>query len=237
MCDDPLDGPGFLVDASRSKGRRHWRVRALLCEPCYRLGWTTTEDGRTMTTGDAARRRERFEWRRLVGRGAEQPPEPCAACAQMVVRGADPLLKRVTCSHSCSTSLTRKRNGNQGTGQGCAECGDRIDTGRADSRYCSPACRQKAYRQRKGTEPAPTPEVPPTADTRGRRRPRRTQAESLRKAMPVLSGMAMGLEKVGEPEDGWPREELERIAGETDESIAILEGLAAKLEKHTHPHA
>ncbi|MFF4839266.1 hypothetical protein ACFY2G_04285 [Streptomyces collinus] len=148
MCDGEITGPAFLVDAARSKGRSHWKVRALLCEPCYRRGWTATPDGRTVTAGDAARTNGRFQWLDLVGRGTEQPAEPCAACGQMVVRASDPLLKRVTCSQSCSVSLTRKRNGNQGTDQGCAECGDRIDTGRADSRYCSGACRQRAYRKR-----------------------------------------------------------------------------------------
>lgn len=148
MCDTKFTGPGFLVEASRSHGRRRWKARALLCEPCYRSGFVVTEDGKTMTAGNDARRRGRFEWLWLVGRGAEQSAEPCAACGQMVVRGADPLLKRVTCSHSCSTSLTRSRNGNKGTGQPCTGCGEPITTGRADSRYCSPACRQKAYRQR-----------------------------------------------------------------------------------------
>lgn len=78
-------------------------------------------------------------------------PTPCAACGQPVIRNADPLLKRVTCSMACDSSLSRSRNGrqgNQGSGRPCETCGERITTGRADSRYCSPKCRQKAYRQR-----------------------------------------------------------------------------------------
>lgn len=148
MCDAEFTGPGFLVEASRTKGRRRWRVRTLLCEPCYRRGFTPTEDGRTVTAGIATRQRDRFEWYQLVGRGTEQPPAPCEACGRIVVRASDPLLKRVTCSHSCSTSLTRSRNGGKGGGLPCQVCGEPIDTGRADSRYCSSACRQKAYRQR-----------------------------------------------------------------------------------------
>ncbi len=32
----------------------------------------------------------------------------------------------------------------------CATCGERFDRGRRDSRYCSPACRQRAYRREGG---------------------------------------------------------------------------------------
>lgn len=149
MCDAEFTGPAFLVEGARSKGRRRWGVRELICEPCYRLGWTTV-DGKPVSAAAAVRQRDHFEWRSLAGRGPEQPAAPCAACGRLVVRGADPLLKRVTCSHSCSTSLTRRRNGNQGTDRPCPECGDRIDTGRTDSRYCSNACRQRAYRKRRG---------------------------------------------------------------------------------------
>ncbi|MFJ4623063.1 hypothetical protein [Streptomyces sp. NPDC088812] len=147
MCDGEIAGPGFLVDAFRSKGRRRWGVRELICEPCYRTGWLTV-DGKSVTAAAATRQRPGFVWYALVGRGAEQPAEPCAACGRQVVRNADPLLKRVTCSHSCSTSLTRSRNGGKGSGRPCETCGKAVTTGRADSRYCSPACRQKAYRQR-----------------------------------------------------------------------------------------
>ncbi|MGW5427919.1 hypothetical protein ACWET9_11965 [Streptomyces sp. NPDC004059] len=212
--------------------RRHYRARFNICSDCYAAGFT--DSGSMHPPG---RERGRVVWHQVVGRGDLMPAAPCAACGQLVIRNDDPLLKRVTCSQSCSTSLTRIRNGNQGSGNPCETCGEPITTGRADSRYCSPACRQKAYRKRQSA--APVPEAPPLVNARGRRPPRRTQAESLRKAMPVLSGLAMAMEKVGELEEGWPREELERLAEDADESIAVLEGLAAKLEKHTqtHPHA
>lgn len=34
---------------------------------------------------------------------------------------------------------------------GCAQCGKPLDGYRADARYCSQACRQSAYRERKRT--------------------------------------------------------------------------------------
>lgn len=79
------------------------------------------------------------------------PPTPCVACGHPVIRNSDPLLKRVTCSFACDSSLSRSRNGregNKGSGQPCETCDEQITTGRADSRYCSSACRQKAYRSR-----------------------------------------------------------------------------------------
>jgi hypothetical protein len=32
----------------------------------------------------------------------------------------------------------------------CEQCGEQFDADRSDARYCSPACRQKGYRARKG---------------------------------------------------------------------------------------
>ncbi|MFC5803127.1 hypothetical protein [Streptomyces formicae] len=146
MCDaDDLE-VGYLVDGARKyKGqRRFWRERFVICGDCYRAGFTP--EGGQWPPG---RQRDRIYWQDIVGRGEQMPPTPCANCGFQVIRSADPLLKRVTCSAACLTSLTRIRNGNQGSGQPCETCGDQITTGRADSRYCGSACRQKAYRQRK----------------------------------------------------------------------------------------
>lgn len=147
MCAAPLDGPGYLVDGAQKYRRQWWPALLLICEPCYTRGGPDPETG--LTRPGHLREAPRCRWSRLVGRGEQMPPAPCAACGQAVVRASDPLLKRVTCSRACSTSLTRTRNGNKGTDRPCSECGDRIDTGRADSVYCSNACRQRAYRKRR----------------------------------------------------------------------------------------
>lgn len=146
MCDTPIAGAACLVEATRRHGRRTWGTRELICEPCYRKGWLDPETG--LSRSADLRSRRGFEWHQLVGRGGEVPPAPCASCGRAVIRNADPLLQRVTCSHSCSTSLTRTRNGGKGSGQPCDTCGTPVTQGRADSRYCSSACRQKAYRKR-----------------------------------------------------------------------------------------
>jgi hypothetical protein len=119
--------------------QRSWtRERFNVCAACHDLGPTPMSEWHT----------SRVRWYKVTGRGEVMEPTPCAACGLPVIRNADPLLQHVTCSHACTTSLTRIRNGNQGSGQPCQTCGKQITTGRADSRYCSPKCRQKAYRRR-----------------------------------------------------------------------------------------
>jgi hypothetical protein len=147
LCPDSLPGPAYLVDgARRYPGRRRWfRDWLLICPGCFEFGYDT-ETGRYRSAG--AREFEGASWTKVLGRGELLPPTPCEACGRVVIRNDDPLLKRVTCSRACSTSLTTTRNGNQGSGQPCGTCGQTITTGRADARYCSPACRQRAYRER-----------------------------------------------------------------------------------------
>lgn len=145
MCETTLTGPGYLVDGATKYGRKWYRAQLLICQPCYDRG-IDPETG--LTRGHDTQQTARHQWMNLAGRGEVQPPAPCVACGQLVVRNGDPLLKRVTCSRACSTSLTRSRNGGKGNGRPCETCGKPITTGRADSRYCGSACRQKAYRQR-----------------------------------------------------------------------------------------
>lgn len=150
MCAGPFDGPAYLVKASRWRGRRRWGTRDLICEPCYLRG--RVDPATNMAPADSERTGDHFQWHPWpTGRGELLPPTPCEVCGLVVVRHGDPLLKRVTCSASCLTSLSDSRNaarGNKGSRRPCECCGTPITTGRADSRYCSSACRQKAYRRR-----------------------------------------------------------------------------------------
>lgn len=178
----------YLVDGGIKypRQRRHYPTRFNICSNCYAAGFTP--DMRYQNP--PGRTRDRVQWHQVVGRGELMPSTPCANCGLHVVRNADPLLKHVTCSPSCLTSLTRIRNGNKGSGQPCDTCGEEITTGRADSRYCSPKCRQKAYRQR---VTAPRPEASPLTTAAGRRWPRRTQRKSLDAGMASLSGLCGAL--------------------------------------------
>lgn len=136
----------YLVDGARKyPGQRRWtHARFTICADCYTLGF----DPSTGYQHPPGRERERVHWSQVVGRGEQMAPTPCVSCGTLVVRNADPLLKRVTCSPSCATSLTRIRNGGRGSGRPCESCGEPVTTGRADSRYCGSSCRQKSYRRR-----------------------------------------------------------------------------------------
>ena len=141
MCSASFAGqPAYRVGGAYWANRRWNRADHLICAGCY-------EEKRGQFNRD--HRALKLSWMATVGRGKEMPPTPCEACGQLVVRNAETLLRRVTCSAACATSLTRSRNGGKGSGRPCEECGTAITSGRADSRYCGSACRQKAYRQRK----------------------------------------------------------------------------------------
>ncbi|MFI7087744.1 hypothetical protein ACIBUR_29625 [Streptomyces anulatus] len=149
MCATGLLGStAYLVNGARRRGRRRKPARLLICEPCHRRGAPDPDTGRTRAA--STRQTATVEWWGLAGRGTPLPPQACiAGCGLTVIRGAEPLMRGVTCSRACRTSLTRKRHGGHGSGRPCGTCGDPVTTGRADSAYCNAACRQKAYRRRK----------------------------------------------------------------------------------------
>lgn len=142
-----LGGTAYVVDGSRRRGRRWKPTHLLVCEACYERGAPDPETG--LTRPASTRRTTTAEWWDLAGRGAPLPPQACiAGCGLTVVRGSEVLMRGVTCSRACRTSLTRKRNGGRGSGRPCGACGESVTAGRADSAYCGAACRQKAYRRR-----------------------------------------------------------------------------------------
>ncbi|MFJ3877132.1 hypothetical protein ACIPW5_06705 [Streptomyces sp. NPDC090077] len=150
MCEQPLLPVGFLVSGAVRVDRWAWQGDWLvICEACYLAGAPDPVTG--LPRPAAARSTATASWSGdLVGRGEVMAPTPCAACGQVLVRRAEPLLEHVVCSPACRTSLTRTRNGYHGSGLACeGGCGRVVTTGRADSRYCTAACRQRAYRRRK----------------------------------------------------------------------------------------
>lgn len=198
--------------------QRSWtRERINVCAACHDLGPTPMSEWHT----------SRVRWYKVTGRGEVMEPTPCAACGLHVIRNADPLLQRVTCSHACTTSLTRIRNGNQGSGQPCETCGEQVTTGRADSRYCGSACRQKAYRQRGRV---PRPEAPPLTTAAGRRWPKRTQRKALEGGMASLSGLCGVLAAVGGIEGTVKAAELAHWRTELAGAERIVESLHRKLQ-------
>jgi hypothetical protein len=50
-------------------------------------------------------------------------------------------------AHQAATARQRRAEA-RGASRPCVECGEHFEPRRADSKYCSPACKQKAYRKR-----------------------------------------------------------------------------------------
>ena len=75
-------------------------------------------------------------------------PAPCAAgCGVLVSHWYYHAI--TTCSLRCTEVAARDRRQASRTEKACLVCGESFTPKRQDGRYCSNACRQDAYRQRK----------------------------------------------------------------------------------------
>lgn len=108
-------------------GLMHWRTAMVpLCERCK---------------PDAA-------WHPTHSSGA------CEGCGRPVHNTEGPRRRRhVFCSERCveiyqSAVARQRRSEARGTTRACGECGEYFEPARADAKFCSGACRQKAHRKR-----------------------------------------------------------------------------------------
>ena len=86
-------------------------------------------------------------------------PAPCAGCQRPVYYPRSYRWRlRAHCSERCRLDAWNQRRRAERAAERrfrCATCGATFTPPRADGRYCSPACRQRAYRQRQhGGAPA-----------------------------------------------------------------------------------
>jgi hypothetical protein len=105
------------------------------CESCGREQWEDVSD-------DDRRYFSRYQLREET-----RPYE--GGCGREVTNTTYASRRWVTaCSERCSAKALRRmrREHRRAT---CETCGETFTPTRSDSRYCSPACRQKAYRERK----------------------------------------------------------------------------------------
>lgn len=70
----------------------------------------------------------------------------CEGCETMIAVPDNPRRKHIYCSNKCRQAILR-RQAPRDRSRECDTCGNTF-TGRAGAKYCSPACRQKAYRAR-----------------------------------------------------------------------------------------
>lgn len=90
--------------------------------------------------------------------GVWRGPLPCRGCQRPIVyiSRIEPHYRRreaggswIACSTRCTRRAYNQKPSQEREPLDCVVCHERIDTRRRDARYCSPACRQKAYRGRK----------------------------------------------------------------------------------------
>jgi hypothetical protein len=89
----------------------------------------------------------------------------CEECGRPVVFGLVLPHRRFFCSRSCANKhYARPHNARraeqraaQRANSTCAQCGHAFNPSRSDARYCSPACRQTAYRAAGSKRPITTP--------------------------------------------------------------------------------
>lgn len=142
LCDQPDDGPvSYRVElwTSRTRG---WRAvtRTAICATCW-----GTDDTYRRESADG----KRVAFDQSVRSGREIIA--CAVCDRVVSVPVDKRRKVDVCSGVCRSRFYAARSATEAVTHLCEGCGTAM-AGRADRRYCSPACRQRAYRQR---------EVPP----------------------------------------------------------------------------
>lgn len=139
VCSDPLDGtrPAARATVNRKHGRS-WSRRV----EAVHLDCVRGDDGRWNDhTSDDGKLRV---WPSLTP--ADAQPVPCQVCGLPVVLPPDKRRRIVTCSDTCR-ARHYARPAVTPTQHVCGGCGQAM-TGRPDRRFCSSACRQRAYRRR-----------------------------------------------------------------------------------------
>jgi hypothetical protein len=82
-------------------------------------------------------------------RGSYYREEPCDGCGRPTIRGLEHGNRKHTfCSQPCETAHYNHRKRKPKEQKVCEVCGEEFTAKRVDTKTCSPACKQKAYRQR-----------------------------------------------------------------------------------------
>lgn len=134
VCETPIPadvaGVQSRVTISRRRNGRGQTLRRVICQICASAYRAESPDGR----------------RRAVWSSQPVVQVDCAVCGLPVLLPADKRRKVAACSDLCRSRFYAVPVEPAVTV--CEECGCEM-TGRSDLRFCSPACRQRAYRLRR----------------------------------------------------------------------------------------
>jgi hypothetical protein len=120
-----------------------WRARFGLGPAVFSHGWSWAI---APICGDCAHS-ARYPWELKEYRG----PRPCEGCGRAVHELYDRRRHKHTfCSNACATIAARLKHSELCDTRPCATCGEVFEPTRTDAKFCSGACRQLAYRRRKG---------------------------------------------------------------------------------------
>jgi hypothetical protein len=74
----------------------------------------------------------------------------CEQCERMLVFAREARMRRFCCGACAADHAQRRRRraSAEARRRCCAQCGIYFEPSRADARFCSPSCKQAAYRQR-----------------------------------------------------------------------------------------
>lgn len=99
------------------------------------------------------KRAGRDAWENGHFRWIPAPPRTCRTCGRLFYACATRWCSD-RCENAERTERRREAREQARSRHWCRECGERFTPPRADARYCSPACRQKAYRKRQAEQAA-----------------------------------------------------------------------------------
>lgn len=141
-----LDAPWIVrVDGSTREYRHRFLGNSLrICAHCWQPGTATFRVGPALGAS--------YFIYGLYGADKRRLPTDataCAGCGVQVVRGARSGLSWITCSEPCTrraSQLAQRRTAQWVTAI-CAQCGEAAIS-KYGRRYCSNACKQRAYRLR-----------------------------------------------------------------------------------------
>jgi hypothetical protein len=142
-----LNGNGFIARRNRQRLEREAENKGGICGGCFRK-LEPTETVWRFNSGPPAYAAcchgEARDWRYWC------PESPCQGCGRGVIYQVN-LRRRihVFCCDHCESVYRWRLKKTQREIPSCETCNQPFSSKRADAKHCSPACKQKAYRQRK----------------------------------------------------------------------------------------